>query len=64
MKITTTQLLRATTVEEYTPEIAELHYWYSGTHAGIDPRNPYSRKRSRVRKTTYRVIPGGKGVIA
>lgn len=55
-KLITRQILEATTVEEYTPEPAELYFYYSGTHAGLNPNNPYSRKRSRVSRTTYRVI--------
>jgi hypothetical protein len=29
---------------DYTPTTAELYYWYSGTHAGIDRNNPYARR--------------------
>lgn len=27
---------------EYKPTTQEMHYWYSGTHSGVDPYNPYA----------------------
>lgn len=39
---------------EYNPTSEELLYWYSGTNAGVDPKNPYARKHSlSVKRTEY-----------
>ena len=44
-----------TEITEYEPTTAELHYWYSGTHAGPDPNNPYAPRHSmRLTKTKMR----------
>jgi len=38
---------------EYNPTPAELNYWYSGTHAGIDPNNPYAKRGMRVERIKF-----------
>jgi len=56
IQITTRQLVEAVTTTTYYPEPAELYFYYSGTHAGFDPKNPYSRKRSGVTRTIYKPV--------
>ena len=56
MKVVTINqnLYREVTEYDYTPTPAELHYWYSGTHAGTDPDNPYAPlKGMTVTKVKY-----------
>ena len=35
---------------DYTPTIQELLYYYSGTHSGINPNNPYGRNYGKSAK--------------
>ncbi len=48
--------------EEYKPSTAELHFYYSGTHAGINPTNPYRKRGSiiSVKKTWFEPIKESK----
>lgn len=47
MKIVVTddKLYRKVTAYDYQPSAAELHFWYSGTHAGWSRNNPYYQTR-------------------
>lgn len=55
--VTDNGLYRSITVQDYEPTPAEMHYYYSGTHAGPDPNNPYAPKHAvRVTRTTYRKV--------
>lgn len=38
---------------QYEPTAAELYWWYSGTNAGPDPKNPYAPRRSSVRQKRF-----------
>lgn len=56
MKIITQAIYEHTTVEEYTPSKDELYWWYGGTHAGLDPKNPYALRKTRITETTMRKL--------
>lgn len=57
MKIVTSHgSYEMTTERDYTPTPTELHYWYGGTHAGLDPNNPYAPKRMNVTKTRFKKL--------
>jgi hypothetical protein len=30
--------------QEYTPTPEEIYWYYTGTHAGLNPDNPYAKK--------------------
>lgn len=38
----------------YHPTIEELYWYYSGTHAGLDPKNPYSLHRTNTTRVVYK----------
>lgn len=44
------------TEREYTPSSEEMKFYYSGTHAGLNPDNPYNIKKSGMTRIQYKLI--------
>ena len=55
--ITSDQLYKKVeTICFYKPTKEELYYYYSGTHAGINPNNPYAKRSSYSKKYQYVLV--------
>lgn len=51
-KVSTKLYRKVEEVHHYRPTADEIKYWYSGTHAGLDPDNVYA-PRHRYSTVTY-----------
>ena len=41
------------TEQTYTPSLEEMFWYYAGTHAGLDPNNPYALQRTSMKRVRY-----------